>query len=96
MTRKYSSTIVRSTTIQTPFREKYKFLAWANPSMSTGVLLRQALVRSDFDMLLDATAEYGFHVLQSEWNALLANPDPSVHRAKQTTSRMLRHIQAAL
>lgn len=76
------------------FREKYKYLAWSNSQASTEVLLRQALIRPDFSILLDAAAEFGLAELQKQWAVLQSMPDPAVKRAAPITSRMLIHIAA--
>lgn len=76
------------------FREKYKHLAWSNSGASTEMLLRQALIRPDFSILLDAASEFGLTELRKQWAVLQSMPDPAVKRAAPITSRMLSYIAA--
>ncbi|MEN9886569.1 MAG: hypothetical protein RL758_1147 [Pseudomonadota bacterium] len=76
-----------------PFREKYKNLVWSNPNASPEVFLRQALLRPEFTVLLDAALEFGLPALLEQWRVLQAETTPEALRAAPTTSRMLRNLQ---
>lgn len=75
------------------FRERYRALLWSNPDAPDEVLLRRALVRPGFRMLLDAAVEFGLPRLQREWDELLAADDPEALRARAVTEQLLRNIQ---
>lgn len=75
-----------------PFSEKYKHLAWSNSKASPEVLLRQALLRTDFSILLEAAVELGVPALVKEWNTLLEGNSPEAVKAAPTTSRMVKHL----
>ena len=75
------------------FRERYRTLLWSNPKAPDEVLLRRALVRPTFRMLLDAAVEFGPETLRREWEGLLACEDPEVRRVRPATEQLLRNIR---
>lgn len=75
------------------FRDKYAVaLAWSNKSAPDDVLVRRALVKPRFQLLLDAAIEFGIDRLSSEWEQLKAEGSSEVLKVRSTTERMLRHI----
>lgn len=75
------------------FRERYRALLWSNPEASDEVLLRRALVRPGFRMLLDAAVEFGLTRLHREWAILLAAGDPEALRVRPVAEQLLKNIQ---
>lgn len=75
------------------FRDKYAVaLAWSNKDAPVDVLIRRALVKPGFQMLLDAAVEFGVVKLSTEWEHLKAEGSSEVTKIRATTERMLRHI----
>ncbi len=75
------------------FKDKHRLLAWSNPSAPVDVLLRKALVRPDFAVLLDAATELGVERLEEQWSLLQKESSPETIRTAPVTNRMLRHIR---
>ena len=75
------------------FAEKHRQLAWSNPEAAPDVLLRQALTRPDFSVLLDAATAFGLDAVEQQWQALQAEASPEALRAQLGTTRMLRNIR---
>lgn len=77
-----------------PFRTKYAVpLAWSNKNVSDDVLIRRALVKPSFRLLLDAAIEFGIEKLSKEWVRLKSDGAEEVARAAPVTERILRHIE---
>lgn len=74
------------------FKEKYRALVWSNPDAPAEVFIRKALLRADFDAILDAAVEFGLPAIQAQWVALEQSGDPEVLRAASTTTRILKNI----
>ncbi len=74
------------------FRQRYRWLVWANPSAPDEVLLRRALVNPEFRTLLDAALEFGVDRITREWDLLKAEGDEETVRAQPMTDRLLRNI----
>ncbi|GIL13655.1 MAG: hypothetical protein BroJett038_23750 [Chloroflexota bacterium] len=88
-----SSAPPRRTRGPVSFRDKYAVaLAWSNKDASDEVLIRRALVKPRFQLLLDAAVEFGVNKLSSEWERLKAEGSSEALNALSTTERMLRHI----
>ncbi len=76
-----------------PFKDKHRLLAWANPAAPVDILLRRALVRPDFAVLLDAATELGVERLEEQWRLLQKEASTETLRTAPVTNRMLRHIR---
>lgn len=75
------------------FRDKYAVaLAWSNKGVPDDVLMRRALVKPGFQLLLDAAIEFGVDALLAEWNRLKAEGSPEALKAASITERLLGHI----
>jgi len=75
------------------FRDKYAVaLAWSNKDAPNDVLIRRALVRPRFQVLLDAAVEFGVDKLTAEWEHLKAEGSSEVMKVCATTDRILKHI----
>lgn len=75
------------------FRNKYGVaLAWSNASASNAILVRRALVKPRFQMLLDAALEFGLDKLSAEWERLKAEGSSDALKASPVTERILGHI----
>ncbi len=92
-TRNNSRSLSGKKSDQSSFQDKHRLLAWSNPSASVDVLLRKALVRPDYAILLDAATELGLDRLESQWRLLQNEGSSETTRAAPVTSRMLRHIR---
>lgn len=74
------------------FARKHRQLAWSNPEAAPDILVRQALTRPDFSVLLDAATALGLDAVEQQWQALQAEGSPDALRAQPATTRMLRNI----
>jgi transcriptional regulator with XRE-family HTH domain len=75
------------------FRDKYAVaLAWSNPDASTDVLIRSALLKPGFQLLLDAALEFGIDRLMAQWALLKAEGSPDAVKSAPVTERLLKHL----
>jgi hypothetical protein len=74
------------------FQTKYSALAWSNPNASESLLIRRALLKPEFRVLLDAALEFGVTRLNNEWSQVMAETSPEALRARPVTERILGHI----
>lgn len=76
------------------FRDKYGVsLAWSNKHASDEVLIRRALVKPGFRLLLDAAVDFGIDRLATAWAQLKQEGADEVGKAAPVTERILRHIE---
>lgn len=76
------------------FRDKYGvMLAWSNNKASDDVLIRRALVKPGFRLLLDAAVEFGIDRLLTAWAQLKSAGADEALKAAPVTERILRHIE---
>ena len=78
---------------RTGFRQKYRKLVWSNPEAPAEVFVRQALLKPDFSVLLDAATEFGLDFVDQQWTLLQAEASQAAMRAAPVTQRMLRNIR---
>lgn len=76
-----------------PFTQKYRQLAWSNPDAPAEVFVRQALLKPDFSVLLDAATEFGLDFVDAQWAVLMAEGSKEAVRARPATERTLRNIR---
>lgn len=76
-----------------PFAQKYRQLVWSNPDAPAEVFVRQALLKPDFSVLLDAAIEFGLDFVDAQWAVLMAEGSKEAARAKLATERTLRNIR---
>lgn len=76
-----------------PFTQKYRHLVWSNPDAPAEVFVRQALLKPDFSVLLDAAIEFGLDFVDAQWAVLMAEGSKEAVRAKPATERTLRNIR---
>jgi hypothetical protein len=76
-----------------PFTQKYRQLVWSNPDAPAEVFVRQALLKPDFSVLLDAAMEFGLDFVDAQWAVLMAEGSKEAVRAKPATERTLRNIR---
>ena len=76
-----------------PFTQKYRQLVWSNPGAPAEVFVRQALLKPDFSVLLDAATEYGLDFVDAQWAVLMAEGGKEAVRARSATERTLRNIR---
>lgn len=77
-----------------PFTQKYRHLVWSNPDAPAEVFVRQALLKPDFSVLLDAATEYGLDFVDAQWAVLMAEGSKEAVRAMGATERTLRNIRS--
>lgn len=76
------------------FRDRYAAaLIWSNADASDDVLVRRALIKPHFKMLLDAAVEFGLDRLSAEWEHLIVEASPETMKVRSTTERILGHIR---
>lgn len=79
---------------RTSFRDKYAVqLAWSNKHVSDDVLIRRALIKPGFHLLLDAVIEFGIDRVATAWAQLKSERNDEVLRAEPITERLLKHIR---
>ncbi len=76
-----------------PFTQKYRQLVWSNPDAPAEVFVRQALLKPDFSVLLDAATEFGLDFVDAQWAVLMAEGSKEAVRARPATERTLRNIR---
>lgn len=76
-----------------PFTQKYRQLVWSNPDAPAEVFVRQALLKPDFSVLLDAAIEFGLDFVDAQWAVLVAEGSKEAVRARVATERTLRNIR---
>lgn len=76
-----------------PFKQKYRQLVWSNPDAPAEVFVRQALLKPDFSVLLDAATEFGLAFVDEQWAVLVAEGSKEAVRALAVTGRTLRNIR---
>jgi hypothetical protein len=76
-----------------PFTQKYRQLVWSNPDAPAEVFVRQALLKPDFSVLLDAAMEFGLDFVDAQWAVLMAEGSKEAVRARPATERTLRNIR---
>jgi len=76
-----------------PFTQKYRQLVWSNPDAPAEVFVRQALLKPDFTVLLDAATEFGLGFVDAQWALLVAEGSKEAARARLATERTLRNIR---
>ena len=67
-------------------------LVWSNPQAGDSVRIRAALLRPQFDRLLDIAIEFGVDRLEEEWKELVGDNSAEVKRATPVVERILRNI----
>jgi hypothetical protein len=67
-------------------------LAWSNPDADDSVRIRAALLRPQFERLLDIALEFGLERLQGEW-AALKDSSGEARRAHRAVERILTNIE---
>ena len=75
------------------FTQKYRQLVWSNPDAPAEVFVRQALLKPDFQVLLDAATEFGLNFVDTQWALLMAEGSKEALRAKPHAERTLRNIR---
>lgn len=75
------------------FTQKYRQLVWSNPDAPAEVFVRQALLKPDFSVLLDAATEFGLDFVDAQWAVLMLEGSKEAVRARPATERTLRNIR---
>ncbi|MBM3834399.1 MAG: hypothetical protein FJ403_14240 [Verrucomicrobia bacterium] len=78
------------------FGERHRGLVWSDPQADDPVFIRAALLRAEFQRLLDIALEFGPPRLRQEWNVLLAEGAPETERARSSVERILKNIDEGL
>lgn len=75
-----------------PTWEKHRGLVWSNPAASDIVHLWAALLRPQFDCLLEAAVEFGVARLSDEWRILVEEDTQPARRVRPIVERILNNI----
>lgn len=82
---------------RSPLHEAKWGLAWSNPGVSTEVLVRNALLKGGYMVLLEAALAHGTRVMHEQWGILLRDADTAITARRRTeVDRQLRHIEQGL
>lgn len=72
-------------------------LAWSNPGMGDEALVRNALRKGTYQLVLEAVLEHGLPFVRQQWALMLADPDVGLSaRAQADVSRKLDNIERGL
>lgn len=72
-------------------------LAWSNPDISNEALVRNALIKGSFHLLLEAVLGHGLPFVQKQWALLTADTDVGLSaRTRAEISRKLAHIEQGM
>ena len=75
------------------FWQKYPGLVWSNPEADDAIFIRAALLRPQFQRLLDIAVEFGLERVQQEWAILLEEATGAALRARAPVERILSNIE---
>ncbi|MDB5818557.1 MAG: hypothetical protein JWQ11_2197 [Rhizobacter sp.] len=72
-------------------------LSWSNPDMSDEALVRNALAKGSFNLVLEATLEHGLDSVRKQWALMKADADIGLNaRARAEVDRELVNIERGL
>jgi transcriptional regulator with XRE-family HTH domain len=72
-------------------------LAWSNSAMSNEALVRNALKKGSYDLVLEAVLAHGLPFVQAQWALMQSDPDLGLSvRACADVSRKLSNIERGL
>jgi transcriptional regulator with XRE-family HTH domain len=72
-------------------------LAWSNAAISDEALVRNALKKGSFNLVLEAVFEHGLHFVQRQWALMRSDVDVGLSaRALADISRKLANIERGL
>lgn len=72
-------------------------LAWSNPGMSHEALVRNALLKGSYHLVLEAVLEHGLPFVRQQWALMMADADVGMSaRARADVSRKLLNIERGL
>ncbi len=71
-------------------------LAWSNSHISDDVLVRNALLKGSFLVILEAVLEHGITFVQDQWALLLRTPLPPPPPVQANVQRILSNIERGL
>jgi hypothetical protein len=75
------------------FWQTHPGLIWSNPDVDDAIRIRAALLRPQFQRLLDITLEFGLPRVQEEWVTLLEHSTHEATRARNSVERILANIE---
>jgi hypothetical protein len=75
------------------FWRRHPGLVWSNAEADDAVRIRAALLRPQFDRLLDIALEFGLDRVEKEWFTLSAQSSSETARARNSVERILANIQ---
>ncbi len=72
-------------------------LAWSNAAMSHEALVRNALLKGSYDLVLESVLEHGLPFVRQQWALMMADADVGMSaRARADVSRKLLNIERGL
>ena len=71
-------------------------LAWSNPNLSDEVLVRNALAKGTFLVILEAVLEHGMAFVRTQWNLMLRSDEPPSLQVQSNVRRILGNIERGI
>lgn len=87
------ATAQRAPAVRSPLADPKWGLVWSNAALDDGTLIRNALARGGFIMLLQAVKAHGISEVLAQWNTVRPELKP---RARAEVERQLRNIQEGI
>ena len=82
---------------RSPLADPSLGLAWSNPAMSDAALVRNALMKGTYQLVLEAVLAHGLPFVQQQWALLMADPDARMpHRTSADVTRKLNNIERGM
>ena len=86
-----------STARRSSLADPSRGLAWSNAAMSHEALVRNALLKGSYDLVLESVLEHGLSFVQNQWDLMTADADIGMSaRARADVSRKLLNIERGL
>jgi hypothetical protein len=77
----------------TDFWKAHPGLVWSNPRADDAIFIRAALLRPQFERLLDIAVEFGLERVEAEWKILVEEDTREARRAAGIVARILKHLK---
>jgi hypothetical protein len=75
------------------FWQRHPGLVWSNPDADDAARIRAALLRPQYNRLLDIALEFGLRRVQREWHILFEHSPREAKRAQNSVERILANIE---
>lgn len=71
-------------------------LAWSNPDAPSDLLVRKALAKGSFLVILEAVLEHGLEFVRGQWRLMLGDDERPSAQAQKNVERMLGNIEKGI